>query len=309
MNKNIEHTYLTSKYTYDALGSMSNNYQYLYLSMMLGGNKSFSWASHGVFLKHTVTEQLHFGARYYASDISVWLSVDPLSDMYASTSPYAYVENNPIMFVDPNGLFKTWVGAAIYKVFHGGEINKDKESGHYFVGKDIEVKTKNPSGYDGKNDEGKYKGTEGVNVAYKRVFGWDGNDSRKKKKVTAGFRITGNMDGLDGTIGGGYEAEYDYLDMSYSIGNPMVNLTLYIIKKYSLSITPKKTNSQKQKNNTSSSVPNELKPQSAKGAKLDPKEKIWVMRSESWRRGRVGCNSLITREDSADYVDHKGKYE
>ncbi len=48
----------------------------------------------------------YFGARYYASDLSIWLSSDPLSDMYSSTSPYAYVENNPIMFVDPNGMYK-----------------------------------------------------------------------------------------------------------------------------------------------------------------------------------------------------------
>jgi len=47
-----------------------------------------------------------FGARYYDSDLSIWLSVDPLSDKYPSTSPYAYVEWNPVMFVDPNGMLK-----------------------------------------------------------------------------------------------------------------------------------------------------------------------------------------------------------
>ncbi len=50
----------------------------------------------------------YFGARYYASDLSIWLSVDPLSDKYPSTSPYAYVENNPVMFIDPNGMLKDW---------------------------------------------------------------------------------------------------------------------------------------------------------------------------------------------------------
>lgn len=45
----------------------------------------------------------YFGARYYDSDISVWLSVDPLADKYPMISPYAYVLNNPILFFDPDG--------------------------------------------------------------------------------------------------------------------------------------------------------------------------------------------------------------
>ena len=43
------------------------------------------------------------GARYYDSGLSVWLSVDPLSDKYPTLSPYTYCANNPIMMVDPDG--------------------------------------------------------------------------------------------------------------------------------------------------------------------------------------------------------------
>ena len=45
----------------------------------------------------------YFGSRYYSSDLSVWLSVDPQSDKYASLSPYVYCANNPVKLVDPNG--------------------------------------------------------------------------------------------------------------------------------------------------------------------------------------------------------------
>ena len=45
----------------------------------------------------------YFGSRYYSSDLSVWLSVDPQSDKYASLSPYTYCANNPVKLVDPNG--------------------------------------------------------------------------------------------------------------------------------------------------------------------------------------------------------------
>ena len=45
----------------------------------------------------------YFGARYYSSDLSIWLSVDPMSDKYPHQSGYVYCGNNPIMVVDPNG--------------------------------------------------------------------------------------------------------------------------------------------------------------------------------------------------------------
>ena len=41
--------------------------------------------------------------RHYNSDLSIWLSVDPMSDKYPSTSPYAYCANNPVRMVDPDG--------------------------------------------------------------------------------------------------------------------------------------------------------------------------------------------------------------
>ena len=53
--------------------------------------------------KDLETSLSYFGARYYTSDLSVWLSVDPMSDKYPSLSPYTYCANNPIKLVDPNG--------------------------------------------------------------------------------------------------------------------------------------------------------------------------------------------------------------
>ena len=59
--------------------------------------------------KDSETGLSYFGARYYSSDLSIWLSVDPMSDKYPSTSPYAYCRNNPIILYDPNGMFDDWV--------------------------------------------------------------------------------------------------------------------------------------------------------------------------------------------------------
>ena len=45
----------------------------------------------------------YFGSRYYSSDLSIWLSVDPMAGKYPSLSPYVYCANNPVRLVDPNG--------------------------------------------------------------------------------------------------------------------------------------------------------------------------------------------------------------
>ena len=43
-------------------------------------------------------------ARYYNSDLSIWISVDPLVDKYPNLSPYTYCANNPVGLVDANGM-------------------------------------------------------------------------------------------------------------------------------------------------------------------------------------------------------------
>ena len=53
--------------------------------------------------KDSETGLSYFGSRYYSSDLSIWLSVDPMSDKYASFSPYTYCADNPVKLVDPNG--------------------------------------------------------------------------------------------------------------------------------------------------------------------------------------------------------------
>ncbi|MDD6185641.1 MAG: JAB-like toxin 1 domain-containing protein [Bacteroidales bacterium] len=53
--------------------------------------------------KDSETGLSYFGSRYYSSDLSVWLSVDPMASKYPSLSPYVYCANNPVRVVDPDG--------------------------------------------------------------------------------------------------------------------------------------------------------------------------------------------------------------
>ena len=82
-------------YVWNANAS-SNDIRYKFTGKERDGETGFDYTS---------TNSVHsFGARYYASDLSIWLSVDPLAAKYPSLSPYAYVANNPIMLVDPDGM-------------------------------------------------------------------------------------------------------------------------------------------------------------------------------------------------------------
>lgn len=49
------------------------------------------------------TGNYFYGTRYYDPKWSIFISVDPLAEKYPSISSYAYVANNPINAIDPDG--------------------------------------------------------------------------------------------------------------------------------------------------------------------------------------------------------------
>ena len=104
-----------------------------------------------------------YGARFYDSLLPRWTTQDPLAEKYYSFSPYAFCNNNPVNFVDPDGR-STWVVAnpdGTYTI-EGGNLDDNDlniyvvtydEDGNMIIGESIGKTSSITSFYDGDKDD------------------------------------------------------------------------------------------------------------------------------------------------------------
>lgn len=138
-----------------------------------------------------VGNSLDFGARIYDSRLGRWLSVDPLSYKFPFASPYTFVDNNPIYYIDPDGRVKVDAkGNVIFKA----------------QGKPILVN--HPSGSSAQVQMGVIYADDGTEIqAFKNITGDKGWDTDCHGVTFAEGQVWINNDQVDKLlIGDNYES-------------------------------------------------------------------------------------------------------
>jgi RHS repeat-associated protein len=197
----------SSSWISDASGNVNQHLQYMPFGESFVDQRASSWVTPYTFSakeKDLETGYSYFGARYYDASISVWLSVDPMSDYRQGISSYNYCQWNPVVRIDPTGAIDGWIENG-KRIFWDSEVNSQTEAnakyGNDAVHHDSYIASENGIIYN-LNSDGSVNASHG-NVPYDRNFSTENGITVKPNlsqvNIYSGQTINNNTSELSNT--------------------------------------------------------------------------------------------------------------
>ena len=97
----------SSSYITNLDGEVVQHIEYVPFGEVFIEERNNTWNTPYLFNAKELDEETglyYYGARYYDPRLSLWMSTDPLQEKYPNMSTYCYTVNNPIKFIDPDGM-------------------------------------------------------------------------------------------------------------------------------------------------------------------------------------------------------------